>query len=486
MEKINLVLINPDYMLYSNPPLGLAYLAAYLKKNCDFVDITILDQIDEKGILNQLKKINPDLIGLNAVSLNFLKVKELAAKIKEQNKGLLVLGGIHLTNSPSSFDNSPFDLGIIGEGEKTFSLFLGNFYKNEKKLDAKSLKKIKGLLIRDNNKVLNTGLPDLIENLDEIPLPARELLNMKYYMLPSLLSGGDDFNSMGSMLTSRGCPYNCPFCSSTTFWKKRIRFFSAQRVMEDILVLYNKYHYNKIFVYDDLFSINKPRLRQIIELMEKEGILGKIEFNVYGRADIFDDETAKLLKKMNVSRVIFGFESGSQKMLDYLKCKRVKIEDNIRAINICKENGLSPGGFFMIGSPNETEEDIKQTHDFIKEYCPNAIVYQTIPFPGTQIWDYAVKNKIIEKDFYDHKQKDWIDIDVNFLLTNKISKEKFAEWFYKIRGIYVPSARNGFFKKLSKIQMRNISGFLSPMFIKKAIVLKDPFIKRVFVKKNNQ
>lgn len=485
MEKIKLVLINPDYMLYSNPPLGLAYLAAYIRKNCDFVDIKILDQLTEKEILAKIDKINPDIIGINAVSLSFLKVKNLSRRIKQKSNALFIIGGIHLTTSPKSFDDSPFDLGVIGEGERTFVSFLKDFYKNNNTLNINSLKKIKGLLLRDKNKIINTGLPDLIENLDEIPVPARDLLNMKYYTLPTVLSGGDDFNSMGSMLTSRGCPYNCPFCSSTKFWTMRIRFFSAKRVVEDILILYKKYHYHKIFVYDDLFSINKVRLKQILDLMEKEGILGKIEFDVYGRADIFDDETAKLLRKMNVKRVIFGFESGSQKMLNYLKCGRVKIEDNIRAIKICKDNNLIPGGFFMIGSPGETEEDIIQTHDFIKEHCPNAIVYQTIPFPGTQIWEYAVKNKIIEDDFYDHKQKDWIDVDTKYLLTNKISPERFTYWFYKIRFLYVPSTRSGSLKKLSKIKFRNIQGFFSILFIKKALILKGPFIKRVFVKKTN-
>jgi radical SAM superfamily enzyme YgiQ (UPF0313 family) len=139
----------------------------------------------------------------------------------------------------------------------------------------------------------------------------------------------------------------------------------------------------------------------------------------------------------------------------------------------------------MIGSPDETEEDIEKTHNFIKEYCPSAIVYQTIPFPGTQIWDYAVKHNIIEKDFYDHKQKDWIDVDTKYLLTKKISPERFTYWFYKIKSLYVPSARNSSMKKLSRIKFRNITGFLSPLFIKKAMILKDPFIKRVFVKKTN-
>jgi len=397
-------------MLYSNPPLGLAYLAAYLRKNCDFVNVTILDQIDEKEILKQLKKINPDLIGLNAVSLNFLKVKGIAEKIKRQNNGLLILGGIHLTNSPSSFDNSPFDLGIIGEGEKTFSLFLRDFDEH-KKINIKSLKKIKGLLLRDNNKVINTGFPDLIENLDDIPIPARDLLKMEYYTLPSL-SGNPEH--IGIMLTSRGCPYNCKFCSSTTFWKRKIRFFSAQRVADEIEILHKKYGYNWIEIYDDLFTSNKQRLKEIIQFLREKKILGKVNFTVMGRANCFDEELAVLLKELNVKNIYFGIESGSPRIVEYLKDK-ITLDDDIRAIEISRKYGLNPGGLFMIGVPGEKEEDMEATYQFILKYLPdNYSLGQMSAFPNTPIWDCTVKKNLIKKDMYENKTRGFLEFDENF------------------------------------------------------------------------
>jgi radical SAM superfamily enzyme YgiQ (UPF0313 family) len=471
-------LINPDYMLYGDPPLGLAYIASYIKKTCPFVKTKIIDQLTEKKIFNKLKKEKPEIIGLTAVSLNYAFVKKLAQKIKEHfPKTILILGGVHITTFPESFEDSPFDIAVRGEGEICVSKLINQLNK-DKKIISKNLANIKGLLFRENKKIINTGLSEMIENLDEIPIPSRELLNMKYYTLPRF-SSGEDIEPIGSLLTSRGCPYSCKFCSSSSFWGQKVRFFSASRVVNEIEILHINYNYNYIYIYDDLFSINKQRLKQIISILKQRNLLGKIIFSVYGRANCFDEETAKLLRELNVQDITFGFETGSQRLLTFLKGKGITIENGINAINLSKKYNLKPGGFFILGSPTENAQDMKETYEFIKDNIrENFIIYQTIPFPETYIWDYAIDNKIINKNLYENTQRDFIDINTDLILSKDISKEEFIEYFNKINLLHL-GKKKSFFKKIFLIKPRHIKSILSKEFIKKGLNLRTQAIKRI-------
>ena len=216
-------------------------------------------------------------------------------------------------------------------------------------------------------------------------------------------------------------------------------------------------------------------------MLDRKMLLGKIKFYVYGRADVFDEEIARLLKKMNVISIDFGFESGSEKVLKYLKGGIISVNDNKKAVKIAKKYGFGVGGFFMIGSPYETLKDMGETYEFIKTNCEkNFIVYQTIPFPGTEIWNYAVRNKIIGKDFYDEKRKEFVDFDIDLLLTKEVSKEEFKKIFNKTKEMYAKRNRSVILKKIIKLRPRHIVAFLSPKFRKKAGILKKQFIKRVF------
>lgn len=483
---MNLLLINPDYMRYSAPPLGLIALAAYIRRQCPFLNLKLIDQIPENEIIDQIKKFSPKAIGISAVSENYYFVKMLGRKIKKNfPETILILGGIHITTSPHSFKESPFDIAIRGEGEIAFAKLLKSIEKNNG-INKNDINEITGIMFRDKNKIIDLGLAEFIENLDELPLPARDLLNNQYYSLPTI-SAKDDFDPTGSIITSRGCPHNCRFCSSYALWGRRIRFFSAERVVEEIEVLHNKYNYRKIAFVDDVFTINKPRLRKIISILKTKPFFGKIKFSVLGRADSFDEETAKLLKELNVFLVTFGIETGSQKTLTYLKRGIIKVEDGINAVNIAKKYGIMGGGFFMIGSPYETKEDMEETYKFIKNHCKdNFAIHQTVPLPGTEVWDYAIKNQIISEDFYDYPQKDFTDINSDLLLSKEISKEDFEKMFYKIKSIYIKKNRGELLVKIKHLRLRHILSSLNLAFIKKALNLQPRIIKKFLNSKNKQ
>ena len=471
-------LINPDYMLYGDPQIGLAYLAAYLKKHCSFVKMNILDQLKPEKILEKIQKTKPEIIGFTAVSLNYAQVKKLAIKIKKISPAsILLIGGVHITTSPESFNASPFDIAVRGEGEICTKKLI-NYLKKNKKISSNELSKIPGLLFREKDKIINTGLGERTKCLDEIPFPARELLNMAYYSLPRF-SSEEDIEPIGSLLSSRGCPYSCKFCSSNCFWGNGVRFFSAERVIDEIELLHKKYNYYHLYFYDDLFSMNKERLKKIISGLREKNLLGKIKFSVYGRANCFDEETARLLQEMNVKNIIFGFETGSQRLLTFLKERGVTILDGVNAIKLAKKYNMNPGGFFMLGSPTETVKDMEETYNFIKQNCEgNFMIYQTIAFPGTYLWDYALKNKIMDKNFYEIEQKDLLDTNSNLLLSKEISKEQFVYWFKKII-LLQKIKKTPFFKKICMIKSRHIKLILTKEFFRKSNNLKSSFFKQL-------
>jgi len=471
------ILINPDYMLYGDPPLGIATLAAYLRRECSFLDVKIMDQVPEKKMMKQIVTEKPEVVGLTAVSQNYYKAVGLAKKIREIHpNALLVIGGVHITTCQKAFEKSPFDLAVIGEGEVPAKNL---FMTLERGGSPVELSKVPGFIIRDGDNIINTGLSEQIKNLDDVPIPARDLLNMDFYNLPKF-SYIDSIDPIGAIVTSRGCPYACKFCSSSAFWRRTIRFHSAERVVREVKFLYEKYKYTTMYIFDDLFTINKERLRKIVELLEKENLRGKLKFRVVGRANCFDDETADLLKKMGVTAVTFGFETGSDRLLGFLKGSSVTIKDGLRAIDISKKRGFVVGGFFMAGAPTETAAELEETYEFIKKINLDGSVQciQVNAFPGTFCWDYAVENKIIPEDFFEKEQKRFIELNPDLLLSKDMTKEEFLAGYYKIRSL-IKGRKVSIVSKLMMIRPRHIKAMMNSSFLRKANILKKIFLENM-------
>jgi anaerobic magnesium-protoporphyrin IX monomethyl ester cyclase len=423
--KIALINLEQDYGCL---PMGLTNIAAYLQKYGGPVDIRIIDRSDP---LIEIKDFKPDVIGISAVSEQYYKANELAEKMKRITNVPLILGGTHITAIPSQLLNSTFKIGVIGEGERTFLEFI-NMYKKEKSISDENLEKIRGLVFMDKEgKLKITGRRELIKDLDEIPFPALDLLDMKnQYLIPGP-SGASLIGIRGYLMTSRGCPYNCVYCGSNTTWGVRgVRWHSAERVVSDIERWVKKYRANHFVVYDDLMIVNRGRLKKIISLLKEKNLLKKIDFELYGRANILDDEMCRLLKNLNVTSIAFGLESGSEKILKYLKKGNVKVEQGKKAVALCKKYGLKVAGLFIMGSPGETEKDLQKTLDFVKDPNLSTVqVYQATPLPGTELWARAIKDNIIEKDFYEFPNRGQVlELNDNAILTKKVSKENFIKW----------------------------------------------------------
>lgn len=388
-KKLKLALVNLLSFKTNTPHFGLISLAAFLRNKLPDLDINIIEGFDP---LPEIIEKKPDIVGFTSDTLTFTKTLGLTNKLKERLSVPFIIGGVHITAMPESFKNV-FDIGVVGEGEVTLAELLKIFLE-DRAFTKDKLERIKGILFQDGDKVISTGLQEQIKELDELPYPARDLAPMEEVYLK------DQLNLFGvkrlvSIMTSRGCPYDCIFCGSPVQWGKA-RFHTAGYVVGEIEFLMEKYRIDGIMFWDDLFIAPKKRLKELVNGIKEKGLDKKLTFFGYARANLIDEEVCSLLQSINVKRLIFGLESGSDRILQYLKGGSITVSDNERAVRLCRKHGITTSSGFITGTPEETTEELRETFDFIKNNpLDNTHVYILTPYPGTKLWETAKSMKMV-------------------------------------------------------------------------------------------
>lgn len=449
------------------PPLGLAYIASYLREYSGFDNTVIIDKEDP---LKKIKKEKPDVVGISSVTSCFTEAVSLSKTIKQQFDITTIIGGVHISLLPHKLPET-FDVGVINEGEQTV-LELVNLFEKYGGFRKEDLIKTDGIVFYENDNIKITKPTKPIEPLDKIPYPARDLLRMKeYYLQPRFVPHIHGKVSIGThIVPGRGCPYRCKFCS--TIWKG-VRFFSAEYLLGEVKLLIEDYKINNISFYDDLFIANRKRLEDFADLIVREKINEQAEFGSWGRTNLISEGICKILKKMNLNSLSFGFESGSDKVLKYLKGENISIEDHIRAIELCKKYDIKVSGSFMIGNPFETKQDIEQTFDFIKKHIDcNVLIYITTPLPGTPIWELAKERGLVSEEM-DWNELDLVNVRENkkvFFLPKDMTEKEFYDKFNEMRN-YVEGRGNHVGVKFSY--------FFNPFIIKKVLTNPRTMIKHL-------
>jgi anaerobic magnesium-protoporphyrin IX monomethyl ester cyclase len=375
---VRVALIVPKSNLYLSvhgPPMNLAYIASYLRKVMPNAQVKIFDGSIGVNVEKSITIFQPHIIGVTATTPQAPSAYRLGDEIRVKwPQTLTVIGGVHSSVMPQEASEH-FDVVIVGEGEKKFSQVVANFVSNRAQ---------KGIL---------QGEP--IEDLDEIPSPAFDLLNMAYYLrngihLPTLKP------SVLGMVTSRGCPYRCAFCWNS-FRKTKVRYFSAERIVEEILYLKKTYGVTQVYFLDDEFLINKERIEKLSTLFRETGISEWFRWACSARATTLNVQLLKKAKAMGCVLVNIGLESGTERVLKYLKSGSSTVSINEKALEIGAEAGMVMGGSIIFGTPTETLAEMKQTFKWIVSHPNLKFIGVSIltPYPGTNVWDYCVKHKLI-------------------------------------------------------------------------------------------
>lgn len=400
--------------------IGLAqiYLATYLDNNTD-VEVAILRTSDE------VIKYKPDIMGISSVTQFYGLAIDIAQKIKKELGIPIVIGGNHITICPESFKNC-FDVGVIGEGEQTFYELVESFKSQE---NRKNIKKIKGIIYLDKNKIKKTPPRPPIKFMDDIPIPNRkkwiEKIGLPYIM------------------TSRGCPYRCSFCSVATLWPK-YREHSPEYVIEELKSIRRDFSPPHIRFFDDIFILNKKRLRSILELMKKENLNKDISYSCWARSELVDDEIAATLKEMNFISAGLGIESVSSKILKTLKGKTASIDIHQKAIDTLNKFGIDAALAFIIGSPHEKKEDLESIYNFIlknEDKISEIEINPLRPMPGTIYWKMAYEKGLVGFDMDWGKLSDYsLQLDFNkdnfIYLNENMTFDEFVEMKDKLFSLY--------------------------------------------------
>ena len=406
---MRLHLVSDEEQSSDRPKLGLGYLASYLKKNLPGIELSLSFAKDD--LIADIRRIKPDIVGFSSMTHKFNEQIQKAKEVKEEFGLPIIFGGVHISLVPQALPKW-VDIGVISEGEEILLRLLKHFEKTGKLQTSK----IPALAYWERGKIKITGPAHLIEPIDRIPSPDWDFLQVGK-------------KGPGHIMTSRGCPFNCRFCEAGEFWKK-YRCYSPEYVVQEIETIYKRYGREELVIMDDLFFMNKERIERIKDLLVKKKITQKMRFEVIGRADLFTEEVARILSQMNVFAISFGMESGSEKILRYLKNETVTIDQIRRAVALAKKYKMQVLGTFMVGSLGETEKDIKKTINFIKELNLDQVgVNVTTPFPGTQLWEVAKKKGLVKDDQWDDRL--WAMREVNEkninqkLLLTEIPKKRF-------------------------------------------------------------
>ncbi|MBN1296510.1 radical SAM protein [bacterium] len=367
-------------------PVSLVYLAGYMEKQG--YPVRIFDgQVEEmnRNTLNAaLDTFQPDVVGITCMTPMVTETKMVAEIVKSRpNPPLVVVGGIHPSVLPDDMvRDTSIDVIVRGEGEITCHELLEAWPDGD--LDA-----IRGLTFQRDDQIVHTPDRPLLDDLDSLPFPARHLVNYEgYHQIPDAVFA----EPLREILTSRGCPFQCIFCSARLLSGYKYRYHSPERVLDEVDLLVKQYGARQIAVLDDNFVVDRQRTIDICEGLMKRGYHKKVVWTTAARADQVDYDLMKLMKQAGFQLVSFGVETGSPRLLKMIR-KGETMEQIARAVEEAHRARLKVRGTLILGLPEETLEESLATIRWAKDLRLDFAKFSlATPYPGTVLYDIAIKN----------------------------------------------------------------------------------------------
>ena len=430
LKKEKVLLINPPWYRFFGKafiafPIGLCYIAAVLEENGFKTQVynsdynkeslgeLILGHVRDRDTYDKYPAIlkdkdhplwkeiesvvcdqSPDIVGITSMSGQYGSALNIAHLVKEVSSDIkVVMGGVHPTVLPKeTIKNEDVDIVIRGEGEYTF-LDISN---------SEPLKDILGVTYKENGNVINNPERPFIENLDDLPFPARHLL-LEKETYPS--------NAFGMILASRGCPHKCIFCSPDKVWKRKVRFRSEENVISEIKHVKKEFGTQFFYFNDADLLLNRKFAENICDLLFREIVT---QWAAEVRLDNIDDDLAKKMRFSGCETVFIGVESGDDMTLEKVK-KGITTEEIKKGREILRENSIGVYSYFMIGFPWEKKEDIEKTVSFMREIDPDVACFNIVtPYPKTELYESYKENiKVNWKFFLNQKPEMELNDNLN-------------------------------------------------------------------------
>jgi anaerobic magnesium-protoporphyrin IX monomethyl ester cyclase len=380
-------------MVGAAPPLGMLYIATYLRENG--IDVSIIDEAAQgyflKGTVDWVKKEEPDILGFSTCSSSCRKAALIAERVKKENPNIVtVFGNFYATfNAERILKKYPFvDVIVRGEGEYT-SLELAKCL--EKKRD---LKKVLGINFRKNDQIISTPDRPLIKDIDALPFPDREMLDVEYHNTTAGIVVAP--KKFSSFVSSRGCVFKCRFCGCRRLARNLWRSRSVENILEELHLLSSQGYKQFLFV-DDNFTLNTKRVIKLCQRLKKEKV--DVEFFAEGRVDNCPQDMLQEMVRANCKMIYFGIENATQKVLDYYD-KRTTPKQAEDATKKARKAGIDViVASFILGAPNETRKEIQNTLKFAQKIQVDIPQFNILAtFPGTDIWEELKMQGVLDEE----------------------------------------------------------------------------------------
>jgi anaerobic magnesium-protoporphyrin IX monomethyl ester cyclase len=373
-------------------PLGIGYCAAMLRQGGFETDLFIQPfKADFKQALAvKLAEFQPDVVGISTMSPAYPNAVDVARQVKEWKPIPVMMGGCHATASGQEVlaESPEIDYVIYGEGEQiSLDLCRHLAYKT-----PASLTQVPGIGWRDGTR-LRQSMPAVpIAEVDTIPFPARDLVDLSFFSPHTHMSVGKKRST--TMLTGRGCPSHCIFCDAHLTMGRKNRAHSPEYVIEEMELLEKKFRMEFVVIEDDTFTVDDARVEKICRMKIQRGL--KIQWNCFARSFEMRPDLARLMAEAGCRIVNFGVESGNAEVFKAVR-KGGSLETIKQAVKACNDAGMRTMASFIMGHPTDTLETVRQTVEFAKEIKPTvAMFFPMVPFPGTAVWKPEYKPARIE------------------------------------------------------------------------------------------
>lgn len=411
--------------------LGLMYLSSYLKTQFrDSIDVKIFTLVSKPGqpdsdknkILQQLNKVQPKVVGIRCLSIGQEAFHETLQTIKEWDKNCIVIaGGPYPTDDPEGCLNSGhLDCAVIGEGEITFNEFIKRLF------EKKDWKDLQGIAYRNNGAIIKTPSRLLIDDIDALPIPDYSVVDLDQFSNQFLTFTSKISKPHANIMTTRGCPYRCTYCHNILGKKFRVR--SPENVLSEIRYIHDNFGITDFQIIDDIFNLDMERAKRICDLIIQSKMNLTFSFPNAIRGDRMDNELIDKMREAGTKFMSIAVETGSPRIQKLIK-KNLDLEKVFKTIDYVAQSGIITRGFFMLGFPTETVDELDQTIEYAKSSSLlGATFFTVVYFPGTELYKLAQSLGYFQHGSY-NVSRDYVNVGegpYNYSLETLTEKKKKA------------------------------------------------------------